>query len=167
MFSGMGRAYSVKGGVGGADLPGVIAPADLDTRVEWVPVPRTRDLLEALAARLGSEVDLHKVVLAVLCPLSAALDGQPLGALLARLPLSLAREMAFPDVALGARVRAPGGAGDYLLDVSRHLMHPPSRAVSYVRAVFAAAREVLPRAEAEEIAARLPAEVAALWRTAR
>jgi len=162
----MSESYRVRGGVG-PPLPGVVGPADLDGRAEWVPVPRTGELLDALAARLGSEVDLHKVVLAVLAPLRAALDGPPLGALLAHLPLPLARELAAPDVALAARVRAPSGAGDYLLEVSRLIQHPPHLAATYVRAVCAAARAVLSRADSDAIAARLPADLAELWRTAR
>jgi len=162
----MSDPYGVRGGVGPA-LPGVVGPADLDGRAEWVPVPRIGGLLDALAARLGSEVDLHKVVLAVLAPLRAALDGPPLGALLAHLPLPLARELAAPDVALGARVRAPSGAGDYLLEVSRLILHPPGQAATYVRAVFAAAAAVLPRADWEAIAVRLPPDLGELWRTAR
>jgi uncharacterized protein (DUF2267 family) len=161
----MGEGYRVRGGVG-PQLPGVVGPADLDGRVEWVPVARTGELLDALAARLGSEVDLHKVVLAVLAPLRSALDGPPLGAIVARLPLPLARELAAGDLALGAKVRSPAGAGDYLLEVSRLILHPPWRAATYVRAVFAAARAVLAPEDAEEIAARLPPDLAEPWRSA-
>jgi hypothetical protein len=155
-----------RGGVG-PPLPGIVGPAEVDGRAEWVPVQRDAGLLEALAARLGSEVDLHRVVLAVLAPLCSALDGAPLGALLAHLSLPLARELGAPALALGARVRAPGGAGDYLLEVSRLALHPPAQAATYVRAVFAAARDVLRPAEAQAIAARLPGDLAELWRTAR
>jgi uncharacterized protein (DUF2267 family) len=165
MIALMGEGYRVRGGVG-PQLPGVVGPADLDGRVEWVPVARTGELLDALAARLGSEVDLHKVVLAVLAPLRSALDGPPLGAIVARLPLSLARELAAGDEALGAKVRSPAGAGDYLLEVSRLILHPPWRAATYVRAVFAAARAVLAPEDAEAIAARLPPDLAELWRSA-
>jgi uncharacterized protein (DUF2267 family) len=45
-------------------------------------------------------------------------------------------------------------------------MHPPPQAATYVRAVFAAARSVLSRADSEAIAARLPGDLAELWRTA-
>lgn len=162
----MGDDYRVRGGVG-PPLPGIVGPADLDGRAEWVPVPRTRELLDVLSARLGSEVDLHKVVLAVFSPLRAALDGPPLGALLAQLPLSLARELAAGGVAVGARIRSPSGAGDYLLEVSRLILHPPWRAATYVRAVFAAARAVLSREESGAIATRLPGDLGELWRSAR
>lgn len=163
----MSDDYRVRGGIG-PPLPGIVGPADLDGRAEWVPVVRqTRELLEVLSARLGSEVDLHKVVLGVLSPLRAALDGAPLGALLAHLPLPLAREMAAGGVAVGDRIRSPSGAGDYLLEVSRLILHPPWRAATYVRAVFAAARAVLSREESDAIAARLPADLGELWRTAR
>jgi hypothetical protein len=163
----MADEYRVRGGVGPA-LPGLVSPAALDGRAEWVPVARSgADLLETLEARLGSEVDVHKIVLGVLAPLAAALDGAPLGAVVAHLPLYLARELAQPDFALNTRVRAPRGAGDYLLEVARLVLQPPSRAVTYVRAVFAALRATLSRADAEAIAARLPADLAGLWRTAR
>jgi uncharacterized protein (DUF2267 family) len=161
----MGDAYRVQGGVG-RPLPGIVGPAELDGRADWVPVRRGADLLDRLEARLGSEVDVRKIVLGVLAPLCPALDGAPLGALLAHLPLSIARELAQRDVALGARVRAPLGAGDYLLEVARLVLHPPPQAATYVRAVFAAAGQVLSRAESEAIAARLPADLAELWRTA-
>jgi hypothetical protein len=160
-------AYRVTGGVG-PSLPGLVGPAGVDGRMEWVPVVRKdADLLERLAARLGSEVDLRKIVLGVLAPLCPVLEGAPLGALVTRLPLSLARELAWPDFALSTRVRAPRGAGDYVLEVARLVLQPPDRAVTYVRAVFAAARAVIPAAEAEAVAARLPPEIAALWRGAR
>ncbi len=162
----MGRRYEVKGGVGGV-LPGALGPDELDGRAEWVPFRRRGDLLDALAARLGSEVDLGKVVLAVLCPLRPALDGAPLGAIARTLPHELARELADAELNLCTRVATPAGAGDYLLDVSRMLLHPPVRAASYVRAVFAAAKAVLAPADAEAIAARLPPELAELWRAAR
>lgn len=158
--------YRVSGGVGGA-LPGLVGPAGLDGRAEWVPVPRGADLLERLEARLGSDVDHRKILLGVLAPLCPALDGAPLGAVVSHLPLWLARELADPGSALNDRVRAPRGAGDYLLEVGRLILHPPERAATYVRAVFAAARAVLSRAEAEAIAARLPADLAELWRGAR
>lgn len=163
----MDDGYRVSGGVG-PPLPGIVGPAELDGRIEWVPAARPgADLLDTVAARLGSEVDLHKIVLGVLAPLCPALDGAPLGALLAHLPLSLARELAQGDLALNARVRAPRGAGDYVVEVSRLVLQPPARAVTSVRAVLAAARAVLTRAEFEAIAARLPADLADLWRTAR
>jgi hypothetical protein len=161
----MGDDYRVSGGVG-PHLPGIVGPAELDGRAGWVPVPRGADLLDLVSARLGSEVDVRKVVLGVLAPLCPALDGAPLGAVVAHLPLSLARELAQHDVALGARVRAPTGAGDYLLEVSRLVLQPPRRAATYARLVFAAARRVLTRAEADAVAARLPGDLADLWRSA-
>lgn len=162
----MGDDYQVRGGIG--TVPGTVGPAQLDGRAEWVPGVRSgADLLDRVEARLGSDADVHRILLGVVAPLVPALDGAPLGALLARLPLSLAGELGDPDSALASRVRAPRGAGDYLVEVSRLILHPPDRAVTYVRAVFAAARAVLSPADAEAIAARLPGDVAALWRTAR
>lgn len=160
-------SYHVTGGIGGPGLPGVLGPRELDARSEWVPSAGSRDLVEALSARLGSEVDLNKVVLAVLCPLRPALEGPALEALLARLPLGLAYEIAAGELGSCGRMRPPAGARDYLLAVSRRLMHPPPRAVSWVRAVFAAARTALGEEGAEEIAARLPSDLADLWRRAR
>lgn len=161
----MGEGYRVTGGVG-PPLPGIVGPAELDGTVEWVPVARGGDLLDVLAARLGSEVDLHKIVLGVIAPLRSALEGPSLQALLARLPLSLAREIAAGDAALGARVRPITGAADYVREAARLIQHPPWRAATYVRAVFAAARAVLGPEDAQAIAARLPADLADLWRAA-
>jgi uncharacterized protein (DUF2267 family) len=158
--------YRVRGGVG-PPLPGIVGPADLDGRVEWVPVRHGQELIEVLAARLGSEVDPEKVVLAVFLPLRDALDGPVLEALVAHLPLSLAGQLAAGGAAVGARVRPPSGAGDYLLEVSRLILQPPWRAATYIRAAFAAAQAVLQPEQREAIAARLPADLADLWRSAR
>jgi uncharacterized protein (DUF2267 family) len=162
----MEDGYRVRGGVG-PPLPGTVGPGSVDGRVEWVPVPRTRELLDLVEARLGSEADLHRVVLGVLAPLRAVLEGPPLAALLARLPLPLARELASGDLALGARVLVPSNARDYVAEVARLVLQPPWRVASQVRAVFAAAREVLGSEDLEAIAARLPPDLADLWRTAR
>ncbi len=158
--------YQPRGGVGGA-LPGVVAPDELDGRAEWVPLRPPRDLLDGLAARLGSETDLGRVVLAVLSPLRLALLGEPLGLLAAKLPLHLARELADAELNLGAKVEAPADARGYLAEVSRLLLHPPGAALAYVRAVFAAARSVLPPEDARAIEVRLPPGVVDLWRDAR
>jgi uncharacterized protein (DUF2267 family) len=162
----MGESYRVRGGVGPA-LPGIVGPADLDGRAEWVPIARGGDLLDVLAARLGSEVDLHKIVLGVIAPLRTALEGPPLQALLATVPLSLARGVVAGDAALGARVQAPAGAADYVREAARLIQHPPWRAATYVRAVFAAARAALRPEDAGAIAARLPRDLAELWEAAR
>jgi uncharacterized protein (DUF2267 family) len=158
--------YRVRGGVG-PPLPGVVGPAELDARVEWVPVRLNGALVDVLVARLGSEADLHKIVLGVLAPLASALEGAPLAALLAHLPLSIAGELAAGGVAVGAPIGSPRGAGDYVLEVARIILHPPWRAAAYVRAVFASARAVLSPAESEAVAGRLPEDLAELWRTAR
>lgn len=166
MFLRMAHEYTVAGGVAGR-IPGAYGPDEIDGTAEWVPVRRPRDLLEALEARLGSEVDLRRVVLAVLGPLRGALEGPPLGALLAKLPLDLAREIPDAPLVLCTAVRAPSGAGDYLAEVARLVLHPPRRAAGYVRAVFASAKAVLGPGDHEAIAARLPPEIAELWRAAR
>lgn len=160
--------YQLRGGVGGR-LPGALGPAELDGRTDWSPIGRAQDrtLLEALGARLGSEVDARRVLLAVLGPLRPHLEGEQLGALAAELPLDLARELADVEVALGERrLAAPTGARDYLREVARLVRHPPARAASYVRAVFAAARGALQPELVLEIEGRLPEELAALWRSA-
>jgi uncharacterized protein (DUF2267 family) len=162
----MARAYLVKGGVGGV-IPGLLGPAELDGRAEWTPVREPRDLVEALAARLGSETDHDRILLAVLAPLRPSLEGEPLGALLAGLPPYLARELADAELNLNARVAAPADPGEYLLEVARLVLHPPRRAAEFVRAVFAAAKAVLAPQDAQAVAERLPPEIADLWRAAR
>lgn len=151
--------------MGGA-LPGILAPEELDGRIEWVPLRPPRDLPEALAARLGSEDDAHRVILAALGPLRQLLEGEPLGAILAKLPLHLARELADAELNLGARIAPVAGLPEYLAEVSRLVLHPPDVAVSYARAVFAAAKAVLAPDEAAAVEARLPGGVAELWRAA-
>ena len=162
----MARAYSVKGGVSGK-IPGLLGPAELDGRLEWMPLRPPRDLVEALAARLGSEPDHDRVLLGVLAPLRPALEGEPLGALLAGLPPYLARELADAELNLNEAVATPADAGAYLVEVAHLVLHPPRRAAEYVRAVFAAAKAVLAPPDAQAIAARLPPEIADLWRAAR
>ncbi|WP_242395716.1 DUF2267 domain-containing protein [Anaeromyxobacter oryzisoli] len=159
------HTYVIAGGEGAT--PGALGPAELDGRAEWVPIGSRWDLLELLTARLGSEVDLRKVVLAVLCPLREALKGPPLDALLARLPFPLAREIRDGELNLNAQVVAPSAAGDYLVEVARLLQHPPDQAAIYVRAVLGAARTVLAPEEADAIAALLPDDLAELWSAAR
>lgn len=162
----MGTPYQPRGGVGGA-IPGALSPAELDPRLEWVPLRRPRDLLDALAMRLGSEVDLRRIALAVLSPLRGALEGEPLGALLAALPQDLARVLADAELELNARVHDAIGAPDYLSEVSRLALHPPRRAAEYVRAVFASAKAVLEPEAILGIAERLPPDLADAWRAAR
>jgi uncharacterized protein (DUF2267 family) len=162
----MATPYRPSGAVGGR-IPGTLGPSELDARRDWVPLRRPRDLLEALELRLGSEVDLRKVVLAVLSPLRGALEGEPLGALTAALPSDLARVLADAELNLNARVPAAAGARDYVDAVSRLVLHPPRRAAEYVRAVFASAKAVLPADAVAAIAERLPPELGAAWRAAR
>jgi uncharacterized protein (DUF2267 family) len=157
--------YGVRGGVAGS-LPGVIGPDELDGRLEWIPVREPRDLPEALAMRLGSDDDLRRVLLAVLAPLREALAGEALQALLAILPLGLARELADAELNLGARIVATSRAPEYLAEVARLLLYPPPITATYVRAAFAAAKSVLAPEAVEAIAARLPEDLADLWRSA-
>ncbi len=162
----MDEPYQPSGGVAGR-IPGTVGPAQFDGRTEWVPLRRPHDLLDALAMRLGSEVDLRKVVLAVFSPLRAALEGEPLGTITSMLPQDLALVLADADLNLNARVRAAASASEYLAEVSRLVQHPPRIAAEYVRAAFAAAKAVLDGHDVEAVAARLPPELAAAWRAAR
>ncbi len=162
----MDKPYQPSGGVAGR-IPGTVGPAELDGRAEWVPLRRPHDLLDALAMRLGSEVDLRKVVLAVLSPLRTALEGEPLGTITSMLPQDLALVLVDADLNLNVRVRAATSPAEYLQEVSRLVQHPPRFAAEYVRAVFAAAKAVLDADDVDAIAARLPPELAAAWRAAR
>jgi uncharacterized protein (DUF2267 family) len=160
----MDDEYRVRGGVG-PPLPGTVGPAGVDGRTEWVPVRPGADLLDALHARLGSDSEPHHVALAVLAPLAAALEGAPLGSLLAHLPVATARELAAAaDPRSG--VRPATGSGDHLAEVARLVQQPPWRAAATVHAVFASVRQVLTGEESEAIAARLPADLAELLRRA-
>lgn len=151
--------------MGGA-LPGVLAPEELDGRIEWVPLRPPRDLPEALGARLGSEDDADRVILAALGPLRQVLEGEPLGTILAKLPLHLARELSDAELNLCARIAPAAGLSEYLAEVSRLVLHPPDVALNYVRAVFAAAKAVLASDGASAVEGRLPAGIAELWRAA-
>lgn len=162
----MEHTYAVKGGKG-EPVPGAIGPAELDGRADWVDVGRRGSLEEALSGRLGSEVDVRKVVLAVLCPLRQALQGRALDALLDRLAYPLAAEVRQGERQLGAAVPAPSGASDYLVSVSGFLQQPPARAAISVLAVFGAARAVLAREDLARVEAALPERLAELWRRAR
>jgi uncharacterized protein (DUF2267 family) len=150
--------YRVSGGYGGA-VPGTIAPNGLDGRAEWVPLQG-----HGLEARLGSEVDLRKVLLGVLVPLLGALRGEPLRAIAARLPYALARELLDAD---DGAARAPPTAEQYLREVSELVQHPLAVAAFYVRAVLGTIRAALATELAEEVERRLPSELAELWRASR
>jgi uncharacterized protein (DUF2267 family) len=162
----MSDGYAVSGGVGDPVFPGTVAPDAFDGRAEWLPPPGARSLLELVDARLGSEDDVRRTLLAVLAPLRAALDGEPLEAILRHLPGALAREIADADLNLNARVRTPTGTGDYLAEVSRLVLQPPWRAATAIRAVFAAARAVLSPEETRAVEARLPPDLAGPWSSA-
>jgi uncharacterized protein (DUF2267 family) len=161
----MTARYEVGGGVGGT-LPGVLGPEELDGRIEWIPVRPPRVLPEALRARLGSEDDPGRLILAVFGPLRQLLEGEPLGAIAAKLPLPLARELAEAELNLNARIEPATRPREYLAEVSRLALHPPEVTATYVRAVFAAAKAVLAPEDARAVEARLPPEIAELWRRA-
>lgn len=158
----MAGEYHVSGGYGG-EVPGTLGPDELDGRAEWVALSG-RDLRERLQARLGSEVDLRKVLLGVLVPLLGALRGEPVRAIAARLPYALARELLDAD---DAAARAPPGAEQYLREVSELVQHPLAAAAFHVRAVLGPIRAALPPELADEVERRLPAELAELWRASR
>ena len=154
--------YRVSGGYGGA-VPGTIAPNGLDGRAEWVPL-QGHGLEARVQARLGSEVDLRKVLLGVLVPLLGALRGEPLRAIAARLPYALARELLDADDGVA---RAPPTAEQYLREVSELVQHPLAVAAFYVRAVLGTIRAALAPELTDEVERRLPAELAELWRASR
>ncbi len=162
----MEHTYTVSGGRGGP-CPGAIGPDEVEGDLEWRPLPRAGGALADVAARLGSEVDARRVILAVLGPLRAALQGQPLDAVVATLPRRMARELAEVEWNLNAAVPPAADATDYLLTVARLTRYPPRTAATYVLSVFAALRGALAPAQAEAVAERLPADLAQLWRAAR
>ncbi|WP_242344735.1 DUF2267 domain-containing protein [Anaeromyxobacter terrae] len=158
----MTDGYRVAGGSGDA-VPGAVGPGDLDGRAEWVHL-EGRGIAERLEARLGSEVDLHKVLLGVLVPLLGALHGEPARAIAARLPYALARELLDAD---DGAARGHVGAEEYLREVTELVQHPPRAAALYVGAVLAAVREALPAEAAAEVEGRLSGELSEVWRAAR
>lgn len=158
----MAGEYRVAGGYGDA-VPGTIGPDEVDGRADWVQVDGS-GLAEQLQARLGSEVDLRKILLGVLAPLLGALHGEPARAIAARLPYALARELLDADDGATA---GPAGAEQYLREVSELVQHPSSTAAVYVRAVLGPIRATLAPDVSAETERRLPEELAELWRTAR
>lgn len=158
----MAGEYQVAGGYGDA-VPGTIAPGEVDGRADWVRL-EGRGLADQLHARLGSEVDLRKVLLGVLWPLLGALRGAPVRAIAARLPYALARELLDGD---DGAMSASAGADEYLREVSELLQHPLATAAFYVRAVLGSVRATLPPEVDAEVERRLLRELADLWRTSR
>lgn len=138
-----GVDYRVTGGQGG-EIPGGIRPDAFDGRLEWTPLPRGRDLVGAVAARLGSEAEPEKVLLGVLVPLATRLDAPARDALRAALPPPVARELADGAFAVGAPVPRAEGARDLLATVARLVQQPPARALTTIRAVLGALAEALP-----------------------
>lgn len=158
----MAGEYQVTGGYGYA-VPGTVGPDEVEGRAEWVQL-EGQGLAEQLQGRLGSEVDLRKVLLAVLSPLLGVLHGEPVRAIAARLPYPLARELLDAD---DGATKVPVGAEQYLRDVSELVQHPLSAAAFYARAVLGSIRATLAPEMAAEVEGRLPAELAELWRTSR
>jgi uncharacterized protein (DUF2267 family) len=162
----MAHTYRVSGGQG-FEVPGALGPAELDARTEWVSTRRDGGLVSILAPRLGSGSDAAHVIVGVLLPLRTALAGPPLEALLAHLPPPIAGVLRAGAPGAGPASPTPAGKHEYLAQASLLLQHPPPRAASYARAVFAAAREVLAPDEASAVADRLPRELAELFVTAQ
>jgi uncharacterized protein (DUF2267 family) len=162
----VGRIFHVDGGHGGA-IPGTLGPAGLDGRLEWVGLSHGPALLDAVRARLGSENDVDKVLLAVLVPLRPWLAGEALDGLLEALPGSLAERVRSGERYLLAPVGRPSGVDEYVAAVARLLQRAPAEARTHVLAVLGAARDALPLEAAAAIAARLPPELARLWDAAR
>jgi uncharacterized protein (DUF2267 family) len=162
----MGQFMSVRG-YHGDPVAGALGPAGLDGRSEWTELAPAPEPGERVAARLGSEVNLRKVVLAVLCPLRGWLEGELLEAILATLPRRLAREVVDGELILLRQVRRPETADDYLATVAELLLHPPAVARTYVLAVLGTVKEALAPEARGAVAARLPRDVAAIWDEAR
>lgn len=160
----MAGDYQVAGGYGDA-VPGTIGPDEVDGRADWVR-GEGRGLADELQARLGSEVDLRKVLLGVLAPLLGLLRGEPVRAIAARLPYGLGRELLDADDG-GRATAGPAGADAYLREVAELVQRPLSTAASHVTAVLGPIRSALAPDDAGELERRLPEELAALWRSAR
>ena len=154
-------------GYHGGPVAGALGPAGLEGRSEWVELRGDGEPEDRVAARLGSEVDLRKVVLAVLCPLRGWLEGEPLGAVLATLPARLAREVQDGELILLRRMGRPGSASEYLGEVADLALQPPARARHYALAVLGTVKEALSPEARAAVAGRLPRDVAALWSEAR
>jgi uncharacterized protein (DUF2267 family) len=146
------------------NLPGTVPPDGLETRNEWVPPGE--GFLPALAARLGSETDASKVVLAVLAPLRPFVDRDSWEAIREELPWGLRGVLATPEAHLGRIPRIEDAAG-LVAYVGVKTQHPDDRAALYVAATFATLRQTLPAGLADAIAGELPGELGALWRMAR
>jgi uncharacterized protein (DUF2267 family) len=147
-----------------ANLPGTVPPDGLEARAEWVP--SGQGFLPALAARLGSETDASKVVLAVLAPLRALLDAESWEAVREELPWGLRGVLATPEAHLGPVPRVETAAA-LVAYVGAKAQHADDRAAAYVVATLAALRDALPSALDEAIAGELPEELGRLWRGAR
>lgn len=161
----MARGVGIQGGVG-QPIVGVLRPDEVTGGQEaWAPEGGS-GLLAEVNARLGSEDDARKVVLAVLAPLRGWLDGPPLEAVLATLPYGLAHEIRDAERVLLAPVAPVHGSGDYLVLVAGVLQHAVPVAREYVLAVLRALRRALPPEDVSLVSERLAGSLASLWASA-
>jgi uncharacterized protein (DUF2267 family) len=146
-------------------LPGTIEPDELDGREEWVLAGAGFE--RSLAARLGSDVRISRLVMAALPPLRHHLAGDSWEALLDELPWDLRRMLDSAGAHLGGPVPRLTTAVEYVRFIARHTQHPDEQAAFYASSVLGALKESAAPGLAEAVAAELPDELATLWRAAR
>jgi uncharacterized protein (DUF2267 family) len=117
----------------------------------------------AMSARVGSDPNADELVQVVVAALRGAVADDTWSGMVEELPFSIR-----------AALRSGTGRGDgarswdeLVRTVAARAQHPPARAAWYVRAVFASLKSTLPRGLADAVAAELPGELAAAWRSAR
>jgi uncharacterized protein (DUF2267 family) len=148
-----------------SDLPGTIAPDELEGRAEWVRPGE--GFVRSVAVRLGSETQLDKLVLAALPPLGAWLAPDTYAAIVDDLPWGLRGMLRTPQSHLGGPVPRLEDRDAYVRFVAFHAQHPAARAALYVEALLAALRESLPQGLRDAVERELPPGLAGLWRDAR
>ncbi len=161
----MQREETRVSGFHGFPIAGTVGRGGPDATLEWTPAPDRADLLEALAARLGSEVDPEKIAVAAASALKQWASGAALDGLLAALPWPLRQVVASSEVHLPPIGRLDG-LRDLVAAFARAAQRIPAEAEGELRAFFGAVKETLPARAAEALGARLPDDVAAFWRAA-
>jgi uncharacterized protein (DUF2267 family) len=123
-----------------------------------------RPLLEALAREVGHRAEATRAVEAVMCALAQRVAGDEFEDLRELLPEPFRGRLA----ACERHAARPAGpfrtAEDFYAVVGEDLGAAPAEVETKVRAVFAAIRDQLPEAAAEDVAGQLPPELDVLWR---
>ncbi len=147
-----------------AHLPGFVEPDEFEGRLEWVRPGE--GLVPSLTARLGSEVDAAKILLAALPPLRAFLAADTWAAIVEELPWDLRNMLRTPELHVGPvpRLEQPD---DYVRFVAHHTQHPDERAALNVSSVLGALKETVPAGLADAIGRELPPTLAPAWAAAR